>query len=144
MKKVVKNLLWSVALCPAFLLFSCKQAPQQAAAPTVVHDTVRVVEQKAPAGDILVIVAHVTVKKAEQAAVEKAFQDVVAATHKDAGNIDYNLYQDVKDPLKYTFIEYWKSQSAINAHNASPAFQAFTKAIKGKATLEAYTLKHKF
>jgi Uncharacterized conserved protein len=42
------------------------------------------------------------------------------------------LHQDVKNPLKYTILEGWKSQAAIDEHNNTDHFKAFVKAIEGK------------
>jgi quinol monooxygenase YgiN len=100
--------------------------------------------QKAPSGDITVIVAHVSVKPEYKDEMLKVFQDVVTGTHTEAGNIDYTLYQDQEDPLKFTFIEYWKSPEAIASHNSSAHFQTFAKAVQGKADLEVHTLKKKY
>lgn len=78
------------------------------------------------------IVAVVEAKAAYQKEIEKAFQAVVNETRKEAGNVSYDLHQDVKDPLKYTFFEIWKSQAAIDEHNESAHFKTFVAAIEGK------------
>jgi len=93
----------------------------------------------------LTIVATVTVAKPElKDEVLKAIQAVVDATRKETGCISYNVFEDVTNPLKFVFIENWKSQAAIDSHNNSPHFKAFVKAIDGKTTLEATRLKQKF
>ena len=92
----------------------------------------------------LVIVAHVTIKPGHQVEVEKAFKSVVDGTRKEKGNILYILYQDVNNPMKYTFYEIWDSQKAINTHNGTAHFKEFAKTIEGKADLEVYTMKEKF
>lgn len=80
----------------------------------------------------LKIVAVIVVKAEFQEELEKAFQNVVDGTRKEDGNISYDLYQDVKNPLKYTILEGWKSQAAIDEHNNTDHFKAFVKAIEGK------------
>lgn len=80
----------------------------------------------------LKIVAVIVVKTAYQDELEKAFQTVVNETRKEDGNISYELHQDIKNPLKYTILEVWKSQSAINEHNESAHFKAFVAAIENK------------
>ncbi len=100
--------------------------------------------QTTAVSDELVIVAHVTVKPEFQNEVSKAFEAVVEGTRKEEGNVSYILYQHTDNPLKYTFVEVWKSQAAINSHNTSAHFQEFAKSIDGKADLEVYTMKQKF
>lgn len=80
----------------------------------------------------LKIVAVVVAKAEYQKELEKVFHDVVDGTHTEEGNISYELHQDIKNPLKYTFIEVWKSQAAIDSHNESAHFKAFVSGIEGK------------
>jgi quinol monooxygenase YgiN len=97
-----------------------------------------------PTGEELIIVAHVLVHPEFKEELLNAFQAVVKGTHTEEGNISYDLYEDINNPLKFTFIEYWKSPAAIDAHNASAHFQEFAKAIEGKADLDVTTMKHKY
>lgn len=80
----------------------------------------------------LKIVAVIAVKAAFQSELEKVFHTVVDETRKEAGNVSYDLHQDTKDPLKYTILEVWKSQDAIDEHNESAHFKAFVAAVEGK------------
>ena len=94
--------------------------------------------------ETLTIVATVTVKLEYKDDVLKAIKTVVDATRKEPGNIFYDVFEDVKNPLKFVFIETWKSQEAIDSHNKSAHFNEFVKAVDGKATLEANTFRQKF
>ncbi|MDR2948307.1 MAG: putative quinol monooxygenase [Dysgonomonas sp.] len=80
----------------------------------------------------LKIVAVIVVKAAFQSELEKVFHTVVDETRKEAGNVSYDLHQDTKNPLKYTILEVWKSQDAIDEHNESAHFKAFVAAVEGK------------
>ena len=125
MKKIfVKGVLISV-FCSLFLFgsFTGKQAVQD---------------------ETLTIVATVTVKPEFKDEVLKAIKTVVDATRKEPGNIFYDVFEDIKNPLKFVFIETWKSQAAIDSHNKATHFNDFIKAVDGKASLEASTLKQKF
>lgn len=126
MKKIVISSILFVFLCSVLLSTSCTSNAKRTADP-----------------DELVIVAHVTIKPEFKDDIMKAFEGVVEGTRKEPGNISYILYQDVNNPLKFTFVEIWKSQAAIEAHNSSAHFQVFAKAIDGKADLEVYTMKEK-
>jgi quinol monooxygenase YgiN len=80
----------------------------------------------------LKIIAVIVVKAAFREEMEKALHTLTDESRKEAGNISYDLHQDCENPLKYTILETWKSQEAINFHNESAHFKAFVKAIEGK------------
>lgn len=80
----------------------------------------------------LKIVAVITAKKEYQKDIEKALHNVVDGTRTEEGNVSYDLHVDIKNPLKYIIIEVWKSQEALNIHNATVHFNEFKKAIEGK------------
>ena len=94
--------------------------------------------------ETLTIVATITIKPEHKEDVLKAVKAVVDATRKETGNIFYDVFEDVNNPLKFVFIETWKSQAAIDAHNKTAHFNDFVKAVEGKAALEASTLRQKF
>ncbi|KAA6306450.1 putative monooxygenase YcnE [termite gut metagenome] len=134
MKKVVKNGLMLCAFFGTILLFnSCKSENSTAGNGA-----------NTATGEELTIVAHVTVLPEFKAELITAFQSIVEETRKEAGNISYGLYENTSDPLKFTFVEVWKSQTAIDAHNASAHFQEFAKKLGGKADLDVSILKQKF
>lgn len=80
----------------------------------------------------LKIVAVIVAKAAYQSELEKIFHTVVDETRKEQGNVSYDLHQDISNPLKYTILEVWKSQAAIDLHNESAHFKAFVAAVDGK------------
>ena len=94
--------------------------------------------------ETLTIVATVIVKPEYKEDVLKSIKTVVDATRKEPGNIFYDVFEDINNPLKFVFIETWKSQAAIDTHNKTTHFNNFVKAVEGKATLEAGVLKQKF
>jgi quinol monooxygenase YgiN len=92
-------------------------------------------------GGELLIIAHVTTKAEYKDELMKAFEKVVEGTRQEAGNISYDLYVDTSNPLKFTIVEQWKSQDAINIHNETSHFKEFVKAIDGKADLDVTVAK---
>lgn len=80
----------------------------------------------------LKIVATLVVKPEFQSELVKVFCTLVDETRKEAGNISYELHQDIQNPLKYIIWEVWSSQEAIDSHNESPHFKAFVEAIDGR------------
>ena len=78
------------------------------------------------------IVALVTVKPEYTEALAAQFKDLVKASRAEEGNISYDLHQEIGKPNRFVFVESWKSQAAIDEHNASEHFQNFVKSIEGK------------
>lgn len=44
------------------------------------------------------------------------------ATLQEVGCIEYELYQSVSDPEKFTFVESWETQKHLDDHMNSPHF----------------------
>lgn len=78
------------------------------------------------------IVATLVVQPEYRQELLEVFQQLVQASRQEAGNISYDLHEALDNANKLVFIEHWKSQAAIDEHNASAHFQAFVKAIDGK------------
>jgi quinol monooxygenase YgiN len=138
MKKTINLVLAVCALNAVLLLSSCCGGSGNS------NEKAKCCEAKKCTGNEKVIVAHVAVQPEAVEELTAAFQTIVEATRKEEGNISYVLYQDISDPLNFTFVEVWASQEAINTHNASDHFKAFVAKIEGKADLDVFTLKKKF
>jgi quinol monooxygenase YgiN len=55
--------------------------------------------------------------------------DLVTATHKEPGVLQYILHEDPKNPGNFYVFEAYKDQDAVNAHMSSPHLAtAFAKA----------------
>ena len=73
------------------------------------------------------IVALVTVKPEYTEALAAQFKELVKASRAEEGNISYDLHQEIGKPNRFVFVESWKSQAAIDEHNASEHFQKHWK-----------------
>lgn len=78
------------------------------------------------------IVALISVKAEYAETLAMKFIELVKASREEEGNISYDLHREIGNPNRFVFVENWKSQAAVDAHNASGHFQAFVKAIDGK------------
>ncbi|OSI23906.1 putative quinol monooxygenase [Neisseria dumasiana] len=78
------------------------------------------------------IAAMIVVKPEYRQELFDEFPQLVSASRREAGNIRYDLHQDLENPDRVVFFEIWKSQAAVDEHAASAHFQAFLKAIEGK------------
>ena len=78
------------------------------------------------------IVAILAVKPAQRAELLAVFRDLVAKSRAEAGNLRYDLHQDLQNENRFVFVETWQDQAAVDSHNASGHFQGFVQAIDGK------------
>ena len=49
-------------------------------------------------------------------------RELVEKSRAEAGNVSYSLNQSTADPRLHCFLEVWKDQAAIDAHNATDHF----------------------
>jgi quinol monooxygenase YgiN len=54
--------------------------------------------------------------------IVKLGQELVAASRKDAGVIDYDIYQSQTDPTQLMIFETWKDQASLDAHSNAAHF----------------------
>jgi len=54
---------------------------------------------------------------------EPLFREIIAATRKEKGCIEYRLHVKKTEPGLYVFIEEWESQEDLNNHMASEHFK---------------------
>ena len=78
------------------------------------------------------VIAHLHAAPGHEAVVREALESFVAPTRLEAGCIRYDLFQDVNDPLKFTFIEEWESPAALEAHSKSAHIAAGRAKMEGK------------
>ena len=78
------------------------------------------------------IVATLAVQPAHRAELLAVFRDLVAKSRAEAGNLRYDLHQDLQNENRFVFVETWQDQAAVDSHNASGHFQGFVQAIDGK------------
>ncbi len=83
-------------------------------------------------GDELTIVATITVQPDKIQEMLPIFEAVVTGSQEEEGCISYNLYQGIADSTKFTILEEWKSQEAINFHNNTEHFKTFKEASKDR------------
>ena len=79
----------------------------------------------------VVAIAETSADRAEE--LKSVCLGLVEPTRKEEGCISYNLYQDIDNPGKFTFIENWESKGHLDAHLKTPRFisagEAFGKIL---------------
>lgn len=79
------------------------------------------------------IVAEMVLKPGQRDALMPVLHTLVSGSRAEAGNRGYDLTFNLENADHLFVIEAWASEEAIAEHNVSPHFQAFVKAIDGKA-----------
>ena len=78
------------------------------------------------------VVAHIHAAAGNEAVVRAALESFVVPTRAEDGCLRYDLFQDVSDPLQFTFIEEWSSPAALEAHSKSAHIAAGRAQMEGK------------
>lgn len=92
---------------------------------------------------MITIIAKFNVLKGSVDEFKKCAVNVVRDTRKERGNLSYKIYQNRDDPSKFTFIEEWLNDTAIEQHNNAKHFLQFLEDIKpltdGEVQIEQLT-----
>ncbi|MCK9298291.1 MAG: antibiotic biosynthesis monooxygenase [Methanoculleus sp.] len=76
---------------------------------------------------MITIIARCSARAGRAEELVQLAGNLVDSSRKEEGNVSYDFYADIADPAKFTFIEVWKDQAAIDFHNATPHFQGFVE-----------------
>ena len=79
---------------------------------------------------MITIIAEFQVKSGKREEFIRLASECTRNTKKEAGNLSYKVFSGRKDENKFTFIEEWANDVAIEKHNAMPHFNAFIEGIK--------------
>ena len=69
------------------------------------------------------VIAKMIIKEDKVEGLINSIAGLVEETRKEAGCIEYNLFQDVNIKNQFTFIEEWDSPEALKSHMSSKHFQ---------------------
>ena len=81
---------------------------------------------------LLHVVAHIEALPGFEAEVLSVLNSYIAPTRAENGCVRYDLFQDLGDPKKFTFIEEWESKADLDAHAQSAHIAAGRVALEGK------------
>ena len=79
------------------------------------------------------VIAKLPVQEGQVETAIAAIREFMAVVAKEEGTLFYTLNRDPKNPGTLVFIERYRDKAALDAHMASPHFQAFL--AKGMALL---------
>ncbi len=90
------------------------------------------------------IVAKMPVKPDQVENFKSMAKELVEKSAAEEGNITYSLNVSKSDPNCLTFIEFWKDEAAIAAHNATEHYTTIipklAKLCEGKSQVELFEL----
>ncbi|MDR3287996.1 MAG: antibiotic biosynthesis monooxygenase [Peptococcaceae bacterium] len=69
------------------------------------------------------VIAKNFIKSENISAAAPLFRELIDATRKESGCIEYRLFIDSQAPAEYVFTEEWASQEALDTHMKSEHFQ---------------------
>ena len=78
------------------------------------------------------VVAHLYAAPGNEEYVREVLQGFVEPTRKEEGCLRYDLFADVSDPTRFTFIEEWTSTEALEAHSRSAHITSGRARLEGK------------
>ena len=78
------------------------------------------------------VVAHLYAAPGNEALVQEVLEGFVAPTRQEEGCLRYDLFADLSDPTRFTFIEEWTSAEALEAHSRSAHITAGRARLEGK------------
>ena len=79
---------------------------------------------------MITIIAKFNVLNGSVDEFKKCAVNVVRDTRKEKGNLAYKIYQSREDATKFTFIEEWLNDTAIEQHNNAKHFLQFLDVLK--------------
>ncbi|MDD0970618.1 MULTISPECIES: putative quinol monooxygenase [Pseudomonas] len=84
-------------------------------------------------------IATLIARPGQQDALEQHLRALIEPTRAEADCGQYELHQDLANPLAFYMIEQWASDEALQAHDASAHIQHFRS--QAEAFLEHFELK---
>lgn len=75
----------------------------------------------------LTLIATITARPGQEAAVEAGLGLLVAPSQAEAGCLQYNLHRHQDNPAVFSMIEQWQDAAALSAHQQTAHFLTFGK-----------------
>ena len=71
------------------------------------------------------LVVMIQAKEQAKERLKQTLLSMAVETHKEPGNITYDLHESVDDDSLFIIYETWKDQTALDAHMNQPYLKAF-------------------
>ncbi|MBO7418365.1 MAG: antibiotic biosynthesis monooxygenase [Bacteroidaceae bacterium] len=127
--------LFGMAMMTAFGLASCANKPS--------HQDEETATEAIASGNEIRINCLFKVSSEDVNRIVKVSKELVAASRKDKGNIDYDIYQSQTDKTQLMIFETWKDQASLDIHSAAPHFlrivPQIANAAVGEMAIQSFT-----
>ncbi|MEC1260665.1 putative quinol monooxygenase [Bacillus swezeyi] len=77
---------------------------------------------------MIVLQAYMKVKPEKRESFLESVHPLLKHSRAEAGNAQYQLFEDVENANTFVMLEQWKDEEALNAHNQTEHFQTFVQA----------------
>ena len=81
--------------------------------------------------DCIHVVALVVPKQGKRREVQTILLELVEATRREEGCIQYDLLEETNNPTDFTFVERWATKAALDAHFVRPHFTLAAARLEG-------------
>src|SRR3954464_53524 len=89
------------------------------------------------------VIAHIQALPGEEDLVRQVLESYVAPTRLEEGCLRYDLFIDIDEPTKFTFVEEWTSIEALYKHAKSAHLAAGNALLQGKLATKTWVQKLK-
>lgn len=83
---------------------------------------------------MILITGTVEVEAVDRKAFLEVAERQITLSRQEAGCIDYACGEDTLQPCRFTFVERWRDQAAVDEHFAQDYCREFIAAVAGLAT----------
>ncbi|MBY0502961.1 MAG: antibiotic biosynthesis monooxygenase [Bryobacteraceae bacterium] len=87
------------------------------------------------------VIAHIHAKPGQEDAVRAVLESYVGPTRQEDGCLRYDLFVDVSDPTRFTFVEEWTTMAALEKHGQSAHIAAGRAQLADKVAEAAWVQK---
>jgi quinol monooxygenase YgiN len=91
---------------------------------------------------VIIVTGSVQARPESRAEVLRLSLEHVSRSREEPGCLLHSVHEDVENPNRFVFLEYWADRAALDAHFRVPASGAFAKSLgelaAGPPTLEIY------
>lgn len=78
----------------------------------------------------LTVIASIRAKAGNSKSLGERLLQMVEATRREPGCLEYNIHVSKADPDLWCFYENWSSEADLNVHFETPAFKAMVTDVK--------------
>lgn len=90
------------------------------------------------------VIAHLKAREGKEDALQHMLEGMIAPTHAEPGCMHYELWQDADDATRFTFVETWRDEAALDRHfeteHIKDALEHFPDLLEGDLDLR----RHRF